>query len=225
MAKVTLPDGSVLKTSDGTTVGQLAEQIGPALGRAAIAARVNGQLVDLSASISKDTTVQILTAKDSEGLEIMRHSCAHIMAEAICDIWPEAKLVYGPTVEDGFYYDIDLDESIRPDDFERIEERMCEIIKADKPFIRKEMTQAEALDKLGGDKYKIDNIKHSDSDVISFYSHGDGFKDLCKGPHLPSIGKVGSFKIMSVAGAYWHGDPTQKMLQPLTRPHSRSLQL
>lgn len=150
---------------------------------------------------------------DEQGLEIMRHSCAHIMAEAICSIWTEAKLVYGPAVEDGFYYDIDLDEPIRPADFKRIEEKMREIIKADKPFIRSEMTRSEALEKLAGDKYKTDNIKRADSDVISFYSNGDDFEDLCRGPHLSATGKVGSFKIMSVAGAYWHGDPTQKMLQ------------
>jgi len=213
MAKVTLPNGSTLETPDGTTAGQLAEQIGPGLAKAAVAARINGQLVDLSTPIDGDAGVQIVTDKDDEGLEIMRHSCAHIMAEAICSIWADAKLVYGPTVEDGFYYDIDLDEPIRPADFERIEEKMCEIIKADKPFIRREMTRTEALAKLTGDKYKTDNIKHTDSDIISFYSHGDGFEDLCRGPHLPSTGKVGSFKIMSVAGAYWHGDPTQKMLQ------------
>ncbi len=213
MAKVTLLDGSTLETADGITAKQLAEQIGPGLAKAAIAARVNGQLVDLSTPVNGDAAVQIITPEDDEGLEIMRHSCAHIMAEAICSIWPDTKLVYGPTVEDGFYYDIDLDESIRPDDFERIEEKMREIIKADKPFVRKEKTRTEALDKLAGDKYKTDNISHTDSNIISFYSHGDGFEDLCRGPHLPSTGRVGSFKIMSVAGAYWHGDPTQKMLQ------------
>jgi threonyl-tRNA synthetase len=213
MAKVTLPDGSTLETADGITAKQLAEQIGPGLAKAAVAARINGQLADLSIPINDDSAVQIITLKDDEGLEIMRHSCAHIMAEAICSIWPDTKLVYGPTVEDGFYYDIDLDEPIRPDDFERIEEKMREIIEADKPFIRKEKTRTEALDKLAGDKYKTDNISHTDSNIISFYSHGDGFEDLCRGPHLPSTGRVGSFKIMSVAGAYWHGDPTQKMLQ------------
>ena len=213
MAKVTLPDGSILEVVDGTTAKQLAEQIGPVLARSAVAAKVNGQLVDLSTPITTDTAVKIITLKDDEGLEIMRHSCAHIMAEAICSIWPDTKLVYGPTVEEGFYYDIDLDEMIRPDDFERIEEKMHEIIKADKPFVRKEMTRTEALAKLAADKYKTDNIKRADSNIISFYSHGDGFEDLCRGPHLPSTGKVGSFKIMSVAGAYWHGDPTQKMLQ------------
>ena len=213
MAKITLPDGSTREISDGTSVGELAEQIGSGLSKAAIVARINGQLVDLSATLGGEATVQIITLKDDEGLEVARHSCAHIMAEAICSIWPDAKLVYGPTVEDGFYYDIDLDEPIRPADFDRIEKKMSEIVKADKPFVRKEMSKADALAKLAGDKYKTDNIKHADSDVISFYSHGDGFEDLCKGPHVPSTGKVGSFKVMSVAGAYWHGDPTQKMLQ------------
>jgi len=213
MAKVTLPDGSILDVSDGTTAKQLAQQIGPALAKVAVAASVNGKLVDLSTPINGRSAVQIITINADKGLEIMRHSCAHIMAEAICNIWPSTKLVYGPTVEDGFYYDIDLDEPIRPADFERIEEKMREIVNADKPFIRKEMSKAEALAKLAGDKYKTDNIMHADSEVISFYSHGNGFEDLCRGPHVPSTGKVGSFKIMSVAGAYWHGDPTQKMLQ------------
>jgi threonyl-tRNA synthetase len=213
MVKVILPDGSELEIARGTTAKQLAEKIQSALAEIAVAAKVNGQLVDLSAPINDPGAIQIITAKDPEGLEVMRHSCAHIMAEAICSIWPQAKLVYGPTVEDGFYYDIDLDEPIRPTDFERIEEKMWKIVKADKPFIRKEMTRAEALAKLASDKYKTDNINRTHSDIISFYSHGDGFEDLCRGPHLPSTGKAGSFKIMSVAGAYWHGDPTQKMLQ------------
>jgi len=213
MAQVKLPDGSTLEIADGMTAKHLAEQIGPALAKAAVAAKLNGHLVDLSTPINGDTTVKIITVKDPEGLEIMRHSCAHIMAEAICTIWPDTKLVYGPTVENGFYYDIDLDEPIRPTDFERIEEKMRKIVKADKPFIRKQMTRSDALAKLAGDIYKTDNIKRADSDVISFYSQGDDFEDLCRGPHLPSTGRVGSFKIMSVAGAYWHGDPTQKMLQ------------
>jgi len=213
MAKVTLPDGSRLDVADGTTAAHLAEQIGPGLAKAAVAAKRDGQLVDLSAPVNGQAAVQIITARDDEGLEVMRHSCAHIMAEAICSIWPDTKLVYGPTVEDGFYYDVDLDEPIRPADFQRIEEKMAEIVKADEPFVRKEMTRTEALAKLAGDKYKTDNISHADSDIISFYSHGDDFEDLCRGPHVPSTGKVGSFKVMSVAGAYWHGDPTQKMLQ------------
>jgi len=213
MAKVKLPDGSILEIADGTTAKQLAEQIGTKLSKAALAAQINGELVDLSTPVSVDAEVRIITDSQAQGLEIIQHSCAHIMAEAICGIWPDTKLVYGPAVEDGFYYDIDLDEPIRPDDFERIEEKMWEIVEADKPFIRKEMSRAEALKKLASDKYKTDNIKNADSDVISFYSHGDDFEDLCRGPHVPSTGRVGAFKIMSVAGAYWHGDPTQKMLQ------------
>lgn len=213
MANVTLPDGSILEIADGNTVEQLARQIGHGLAKAALAAKVDGQLVDLATPVKGDLTVRILTAKDPDGLEIMRHSCAHVMAEAICDIWPKAQLVYGPTVEDGFYYDIDLDEPIRPEDFPRIEQKMNEIVKADKSIKRTELTQAEAIKKVAGNKYKIDNIERAEGDTISFYSHGDGFEDLCRGPHIPNTAKLGSFKVMSVAGAYWHGDPTQKMLQ------------
>jgi len=213
MVQVKLPDGSALEIAKGTTAKELAQQLGSELANAAVAAKVNGLLVDLATPINNNATVQIITLKDQQGLEIMRHSCAHIMAEAICTIWPDAKLVYGPVIEDGFYYDIDLDETIRPEDFHRIEDKMTEIAKADKPFVRKELSREQALEKLAADKYKTDNIKRTDADIISFYSHGDGFEDLCRGPHLPSTGKIGSFKIMSVAGAYWHGDPTQKMLQ------------
>ncbi len=214
MVKVTLPDGSILEVAGGTTAKQVAEKIGPALAKASLVAQINGQLVDLTAPITSDCSVRFITAKDSDALEVMRHSCAHVMAEAICQIWPKTKLVYGPAVEDGFYYDIDLDEPIRPTDFHTIEQVMREIVQADKPFIRKKLSKTEALKKLAGDKYKTDNIMRADSDVISFYSHGDsGFEDLCRGPHVPTTAMVGAFKVMSVAGAYWHGDPTQKMLQ------------
>lgn len=213
MAKVTLPDGSILEIADGSTAQQVAEKIGAGLAKAALAARIDGKLVDLTTPVAEGARVEIVTAKDKQGLDVIRHSCAHVMAEAICGLWPQTKLVYGPTVEDGFYYDIDLDEPIRPDDFARIETRMREIAEADKPIVRREMSRQRALEELKGDKYKTDNIERAEGDVISFYSHGDGFKDLCRGPHVPSTGKVGSFKIMSIAGAYWHGDPTQKMLQ------------
>jgi threonyl-tRNA synthetase len=213
MARVKLPDGSVLEVPEGVTVLQVAEQIGPGLAKAAVAAKINGELADLATPITDSPQVQILTPKDKQGLEVMRHSCAHVLAEALCSLWPQTKLVYGPTVEDGFYYDIDLDEPIRPDDFPRIEAKMAEIVAADKPIIRKQMSRAQAMEKLKGDKYKLDNIERAHSETISFYAHGNGFEDLCRGPHVPSTGKVGAFKVMSVAGAYWHGDPTQKMLQ------------
>jgi len=213
MVKINLPDGSIIQASANTTPKQIAERLGPKLAKQALAAKINGQLSDLSTSITEDTSLKIITAADPEGLDVMRHSCAHIMAEAICRIWPQTKLVYGPVVEDGFYYDVDLDETIRPSDFERIEEQMLRIVQADAPFVRREMSRAEALAKMASDKYKTDNINRAKGEIISFYSHGDGFEDLCKGPHIPSTGKAGSFRIMSVAGAYWHGDPTQKMLQ------------
>ncbi len=213
MAKVELPDGSILEAADGTTAGEFAGRIGAGLAKAAIAARINGKAVDLSTPISGDVTLEIITSKSDESLEIMRHSCAHIMAQAICSIWPDAKLVYGPTVMDGYYYDIDLDETIRPEDFERIEKKMAEIVKADLAITRIEVSRDEALQRVAGDKYKADNISRAEGDVISFYSHGNGFEDLCRGPHVPRTGSVGSFKVMSVAGAYWHGDASEKMLQ------------
>lgn len=214
MAKVILPDGSALDIEDGQTAQDAAFKIGPGLAKAALGAKIDGQLSDLNTPIHGEVKLEILTGKDAQGLEVMRHSCAHVMAEAICTLWPEAQLVYGPTVEDGFYYDIDLDEPIRPEDFEKIEAKMSQIAKADVPIVRKEMSREEAIKHVAGNKYKVDNIRRAKSDLISFYSHANGgFEDLCAGPHVPSTSKIGQFKIMSVAGAYWHGDPTQKMLQ------------
>ncbi|NLH16289.1 MAG: threonine--tRNA ligase [Phycisphaerae bacterium] len=213
MAKVKLPDGKLLDVPDGTTIGEIAQKIGAGLAKAAIAAHIQGRTVDLSTPVKGEVDLRILTTKDPESIEIQRHSCAHVMAEAICRLWPSTKLVYGPTVRDGFYYDIDLDEPVRPEDFERIEAEMNKIVTADSPMKRIEVSRQQALQKVAGDPYKTDNIQRATGDVISFYSHGDGFADLCRGPHVPSTGKVGFFKIMSVAGAYWHGDASQKMLQ------------
>jgi len=213
MAKVQLPDGTVLESPDGTTVKEFADLIGAGLAKAAISGKLNGIVVDLSTPVTGDAKLIILTDKDEEGLEIIRHSSAHIMAEAICSIWPDARLVYGPTVRNGFYYDIDLAETIHPEDFERIEKKMSEIIKADLPFKRIEMTREKAIERVASDKYKTDNINRAEGDVLSFYGHGDGFEDLCRGPHVPGTGRIKSFKIMSVAGAYWHGDANEKMLQ------------
>ncbi|MDD5458987.1 MAG: threonine--tRNA ligase [Phycisphaerae bacterium] len=213
MVRITLPDGSKMEMADGSTVRDAAEKISPNLAKAALTGQIDGKLVDLNTPLKDGAAVKIITDRDDEALEIIRHSCAHVMAEAICSLWPKARLVYGPTVEDGFYYDIDLDEPIRPTDFARIEEKMAEIVSADKPIIRKAMSKKEAMLHMAGDKYKLDNIERADSDIISFYTHGEGFEDLCRGPHVPSTSKVGSFKVMSVAGAYWHGDATQQMLQ------------
>jgi threonyl-tRNA synthetase len=213
MVQVTLPDGKILEVEQGLTAGQIVEKIGAGLARAAIAVKINGQTVDLSTPVNGDISFKVITGDNKEGLEIMRHSCAHIMAEAICSIWPQTQLVYGPIVEDGFYYDIDLDEPIRPEDFEKIEKKIAEIVAQKLPFVRRELNREEAIKHVAGNKYKIDNINRAQGDTISFYSHGRGFEDLCRGPHIPDTGKVGGYKVMSVAGAYWHGDPTQKMLQ------------
>ena len=150
MVKIKLPDDRTTEVRENSTAKELAEQIDPKLAKFAVAIKLNGKLRDLSSTINSDTDdsvieVQFITVHDPEGLDIMRHSCAHVMAEAICSIWPDTKLVYGPTVEDGFYYDIDLDESIRPSDFEQIEGKMTEIVKADRPFIRLELGRSEAL--------------------------------------------------------------------------------
>lgn len=213
MATVKLPQGRQLEVPARTRLTELLKELDRQVAEKVVAARMDGELVDLSRPVNEDTGAELITTDQQEGLEVLRHSCAHIMAEAICRLWPGAKLVYGPTVKDGFYYDIDLDEPIRPEDFQRIEETMAEIVRQDLPFIRKEMSRDEALARVAGDKYKTDNINRAQGDTISFYSHGEGFEDLCRGPHVPSTGKVRHFKIMSVAGAYWHGDATQKMLQ------------
>lgn len=213
MIKITLPDGKILEVQDGLTVGQVAEKIGAGLAKAALAGVINGKTVDLSTPIHEDSKIQIITAKSPQATEIMRHSCAHVMAEAICSLWPSAQLVYGPTVEDGFYYDIDLDAPIRPEDFEKIEKKMAEIVEKNQPILRREMSREDAVKHVAGNRYKIDNINRAQGDTISFYTHGQGFEDLCRGPHVPSTGKIGFFKVMSVAGAYWHGDAKEKMLQ------------
>lgn len=234
MVKVRLPDGKAIEHEDGVSVAEIIEGIGPQLLRAALAAKVNGEIVDLNTRLSdREVDFAALTFKDDEGLQVARHSCAHVMAEAICTLWPRTKLVYGPPVNGGFYYDIDLDHTLTPDDFVKIEAKMAEIVKADRPFTRYEITRDEAMAKLReeGNEYKIDNAERADGDTLSFYATGAEpgpccFNDLCRGPHVPSTAKVGVFKIMQVAGAYHHGDASKKMLQRVygtTWPDKRAL--
>ncbi len=221
MVQITLPDNSVREHGGPVTGLAIAQQISPRLAKDALAIRVNGVLRDLTAPIETDANIEIITTKNDPqtSLELIRHSCAHVMAEAICQLYPDAKLVYGPTVENGFYYDIDLDRPISTDDFPAIEAKMAEIVAADKPFVRYELPLDEAMAKLRaeGNRYKIENAKHAKGDKISFYTTGQreagSFEDLCLGPHIPSTGKIGGFKIMSIAGAYFHGDAREKMLQ------------
>jgi threonyl-tRNA synthetase len=227
MLKVTLPDGAVLDMPDGATAADVAARIGAGLARAAIGARITGlddklpRTIDLTARLPGDCQIAIITnnADDPEALRILRHSTAHVMAEAICSLFPDTKLVYGPPVDNGFYYDIDLPRRLTPDDFPAIEERMARIIKEDRPFTRYEMPRAEGMKKLHaeGNPYKIDNAVRAEGDVLSFYvtgpEPGRNWEDLCMGTHVPSTGRIGAYKVLNVAGAFWHGDATKQQLQ------------
>ncbi|HOB72922.1 MAG TPA: threonine--tRNA ligase [Phycisphaerae bacterium] len=220
MPQVTLPDGKTLEVAPGTTVGQVAAMIGPGLAKAAVAGKVNGEIVDLSHPLEADCRLELLKldAADPDSLYVLRHSAAHVMAEAICSLFPETKLVYGPPVDNGFYYDIDLDRPLSSQDFEAIEQRMAQIIKEDRPFTRYEVDRQEAFKKLQaeGNRYKIDNAERAEG-PLSFYVTGPEpgryFEDLCRGPHLPSTGRIGAFKVMQVSGAYYRGDQKEKQLQ------------
>ena len=222
MPKVTLSDGNVYTLPDGASLADLVSQIGGKVARKAIGAKVNGQIIDLPQPLpGPECEVSILTAHDecADALYLIRHSCAHVMAEALCDLFPETKLVYGPPVDDGFYYDINLDRPITPDDFPAIEARMAEITKEARPFTRYEMNREEGLAKVRAEanRYKVGNAEKAKGDRLSFYVTGDRpgeqFEDLCMGPHLPNTSRIGAFKLMSVAGAYYHGDVREKMLQ------------
>jgi threonyl-tRNA synthetase len=221
MVCITLPDNTTCEFPDAVTASAVAQRIGARLAKEALAAKIDGQLRDLSALVDHDAKIEIVTPRSdpAASLELMRHSCAHVMAQAICSLYPQTKLVYGPTVDNGFYYDIDLDRPITPEDFAAIESEMAKIIAADLPFIRYEMPRDEAMAKLTaeGNRYKVENAQRAKGDRLSFYCTGPrssgGFEDLCLGPHVPSTGKIGAFKIMGVAGAYFHGDAREKMLQ------------
>jgi threonyl-tRNA synthetase len=219
MAVVRLPDGKSIECADGASIAEILERIHPRLAREAVVARLNGCVVDLAYRLRGDVELSLLTPVDPVGLQTARHSCAHVMAEAICSLWPQTRLVYGPPVGNGFYYDIDLDHGLTPDDFPRIEAKMAEIVREDRPFTRYELPRAEAMRKLHaeGNPYKVDNAERAEGDTLSFYITGTRdsgcWEDLCRGPHVPSTGRVGAFKVMQVAGAYWHGDATKPMLQ------------
>jgi threonyl-tRNA synthetase len=220
MLKVHLPDGDVVEQAEGASVLDVLEAISPRLARKAVAAKVDGEIAELNTRLhGPEAEVTALTLDDPEGLEVARHSCAHVMAEAICELWPQTRLAYGPPVENGFYYDIELDRPLTPEDFEAIEQKMAEIVKADRPFTRYELPRDEAMENLRaeGNPYKIDNAERADGATLSFYVTGEPgagrFEDLCRGPHVPSTGTVGAFKVMQVSGAYWHGDASKQVLQ------------
>jgi threonyl-tRNA synthetase len=212
--QITLPDGTKKEMEKGQTAADLAAKIGSGLKKAALAAEVNGQKVDLRRPVEEDAVVNIITFDSPDGKEIYRHSASHIMAQAVKELYPEAKVTIGPSIEDGFYYDFDFERGFTPEDLEKIEKRMAGIIKANKPFVRKEMTKTEAarlFDKMG-EPYKVEIINELEADTVSLYDQ-DGFTDLCRGPHVPSTGYIKAFKLLTSAGAYWRGDEHNKMLQ------------
>jgi threonyl-tRNA synthetase len=211
--KVTLPDGSIVQIPSGTTVGELAARIGKRLAAQAAVGLVDGIAVDLSFPITEDCRVTILDATSEEGLDAMRHSAGHVMAQAVKRLFPSAKLAIGPTIENGFYYDFDIDHAFTPEDLEKIEAEMRRIIAEDLPIVREEATWEEALATLEREEetYKIELLNELHESKVSFYRQGE-FVDMCRGPHLPRTGMIGAFKLLNVAGAYWRGDENRPML-------------
>ncbi|AOU97844.1 threonine--tRNA ligase [Acidihalobacter yilgarnensis] len=215
MPVITLPDGSDRHFDSPVSVGEVAANIGAGLAKAALAGRVDGLLVDLSHVIEADAKVAIVTAKDEDGLEVIRHSTAHLLGQAVKALFPDAQVTIGPVVDNGFYYDFAYSRSFTPEDVEAIEAKMHELASQDLPVTRSEMSRAEAITffRKMGEEYKaliIESIPTGE--VLSLYSQGE-FIDLCRGPHVPSTGKLGAFKLTKLAGAYWRGDANNEMLQ------------
>lgn len=215
MIAITLPDGSKREFEAPVTVADVAASIGAGLAKAALAGRVDGKLVDTSFLIEKDASLAIITAKDAEALELIRHSTAHLMAQAVKQLYPEAQVTIGPAIDNGFYYDFSYKRPFTPEDLEAIEARMHEIVKQDLKVERSEMNREDAVEFFRGmgEAYKAELVEAiPEGEVISLYRQGD-FIDLCRGPHVPSTGKLKVFKLMKVAGAYWRGDSNNEMLQ------------
>jgi threonyl-tRNA synthetase len=217
MVAITLPDGKSLSFDGPVTPADVAAKIGPGLAKAALAAKVDGKLWDLTRPVTADAQLSIITARDPEGIEVMRHDAAHVMAQAVQELYPGTQITFGPSTEDGFYYDFVRDEPFTPDDFEKIEARMRDIVGRDLPIVREEWAPEKAVAYFTehGETYKAEWVSEiaKRGEPISIYRQGD-WLDLCMGPHLPSTGKLPTaFKVMKVAGAYWRGDAKNKMLQ------------
>ena len=215
MPEITLPDGSRRSYDEPPSVADVAADIGPGLARAALAGRVGGKLVDTDFRIEKDADVAIVTARDADGLEILRHSTAHLLAQAVQELFPGAQVTIGPVIEDGFYYDFSYERGFTPEDLERIEKRMKELAKADLPVARETVCRDDAVDyfKSIGEHYKAEIIAGiPDDEAITLYGQGE-WKDLCRGPHVPSTGHLKAFKLTRTAGAYWRGDSTNEQLR------------
>ena len=214
MVKVTLPDGTKKDFEDNITIGEVASNINSKMGGIALAARADGVLVDLNYPIKDDISLSVITEETQEGLEIIRHSAAHIMAQAVCRLFPGVKLGIGPTIENGFYYDFDCPHHFTTEDLKKIEDEMLKIIKEDIRFERTDVPRELAVKEMekNGQPYKVELIRDIEDDTVSFYRQNE-FVDLCRGPHIQKTGRVKSFKLLSVAGAYWRGKETNPMLQ------------
>ena len=215
MPQITLPDGSTRQYDQPVTVAGVAESIGPGLAKAALAGRVDGELVDTSYTIDTDVKLSIVTDRDADGVEVIRHSCAHLMAQAVQRLFPDAQVTIGPVIENGFFYDFSFERPFTPEDLAAIETTMEEIVKEDLQVERSILSREEAVELFEkmGEKYKVEIIESIPGDEdLSFYRQGD-FIDLCRGPHVPSTGKFKAFKLTKVAGAYWRGDSNNEMLQ------------
>jgi len=215
MPVITLPDGSQRKFEQPVTVAEVAASIGAGLARAALAGEVDGTLVDTSHRIDSDVRLRIITSRDPEGLEVIRHSTAHLLAQAVQSIYPDAQVTIGPVIDNGFYYDFAFKRPFTPEDLERFEARMKELAAADLPIHRRTLPRDDAAEHFRsiGERYKAEIIEAiPPGEEISLYGQGD-WEDLCRGPHVPSTGKLGAFKLMKLAGAYWRGDSRNEMLQ------------
>lgn len=217
MPQITLPDGSQRQFDRAVSVLEIANDIGPGLAKATLAGKVDGTLVDAAYVIEQDAEVAIVTARDDEALELLRHDAAHVMAQAVQELYPGTQVTIGPAIEDGFYYDFSREEPFTPDDLEKIEQRMHEIVKRDLPIVREVLDRKAAMKAFAdqGETYKVEIIEEiiPEGEAVSIYRQGDWF-DVCRGPHLPSTGKLGNgFKLMKLAGAYWRGDSSNEMLQ------------
>ncbi len=215
MPTITLPDSSTRQYDRPVSIAELAADIGPGLAKAALAGKVGENLLDLSHVIEHDVHVAIITERDSEGLEIIRHSCAHLLAQAVKSLFPTAQVTIGPVIEDGFYYDFAFERSFTPEDLEAIEKKMVALASQDLPVTRSEMSREDAIEFFGnmGERYKAEIIEAIPAhEILSLYKQGD-FIDLCRGPHVPSTGRLKAFQLTKLAGAYWRGDSKNEMLQ------------
>ncbi|MGG0902051.1 threonine--tRNA ligase [Bacillus subtilis] len=215
MVKITFPDGAVKEFAKGTTTEDIAASISPGLKKKSLAGKLNGKEIDLRTPINEDGTVEIITEGSEEGLQIMRHSTAHLLAQAIKRIYKDVKFGVGPVIENGFYYDVEMDEAITPEDLPKIEKEMKKIVNANLPIVRKEVSREEAKARFAeiGDYLKLELLDAiPEGETVSIYEQGEFF-DLCRGVHVPSTGKIKEFKLLSLAGAYWRGDSKNQMLQ------------